>query len=252
MSKLSRKTCTVDGCTRKHYAKGLCRNHRLIEVGERCAIAGCEAIRYSKGMCRRHYELVGRYGSPTPTYSNVDDLPGEVWQPVPGWEAFYSVSDLGRVKSHPRSVTNSLGITKQFAPRILKSQPDAGGYLWLSLHDKPKLRRAKIHHLVLEAFIGPRPRRMVTNHKNGDKLDNRLENLEYVTSSRNNTHALRKGLRSPARGERQGKAKLTEDQVRYVRAMRGQKSHSALAKELGVAKSTIGHIQLRLTWRHLD
>ena len=100
----------------------------------------------------------------------------EMWKPIVNWP--YAVSDQGRVMRLKAARRTHPGL-------ILKSWPMYKGYLQVELREKPRRKRAAVHRLVLEAFIGPCPEGKEANHINGDKLDNRPENLEWVTSSEN-------------------------------------------------------------------
>lgn len=110
----------------------------------------------------------------------------EIWKDIPGYEGRYQVSDMGRVRS-----LNYLG-TKTV--RVLKPKTSRGGYLCVSLCKNGKIWYAKIHRLVYGTFIGidkPYLRRgkgsecWVINHKDGDRTNNRLSNLELITQAEN-------------------------------------------------------------------
>jgi hypothetical protein len=114
----------------------------------------------------------------------------------------------------------------------------------------------RVHRLVLLAFKGfPRPE-LECNHINGNKLDNRPENLEWVTASENVLHAFRLGLRvSPkagSPGERNGRAKLTSEEVLDLRArkQRGEKLRG-LAERFGISYSHAKTISARRAWSFL-
>lgn len=102
-----------------------------------------------------------------------------------------------------------------------------------------------IHKIVMEVFAGPRPDGMHINHKNGIKTDNRFENLEYVTPSRNQCHAIELGLAQPPKGS----GKLSAEQVLKIR--RSKLGRRKLAKKYGVDRTTIRDIKKRKIWKWL-
>lgn len=117
----------------------------------------------------------------------------ETWKPVVGLEKDYAVSDMGRVQ-------RLTGATNTFPGRILKPGK-VGGYLYVVL----KRKNYYVHHLVLTAFVGPRPEGQQCNHNNekGDKTDNRWpESLEWVTPKRNMEHAVATGLHKGMKGKK--------------------------------------------------
>lgn len=99
------------------------------------------------------------------------------WRPIPGWEGLYEVSRDGSICSRQRRV-----------PHILRPDTVRGGYQRVSLSRNGKVTRHMVHHLVLLAFVGPRPDGLDCNHRNGRRDDNRPENLEWVTRSENERH----------------------------------------------------------------
>jgi hypothetical protein len=107
-----------------------------------------------------------------------------------------------------------------------------------------------VHNLVLYAFVGPRPESFQTNHIDGNKTNNVLENLEWVTRRENILHAFTMGLIGA--GEKSHLSKLTEAQVLEIRAMdaQGVRRHD-LALLFGVQYVTIYDIVKRRHWRHL-
>lgn len=100
----------------------------------------------------------------------------EIWKDVSDYKGVYQVSNLGNVKS--------LKFGKE---RLLKPQPDKAGYLMLSLYIDGVVMIKKAHQLVVMAFLGYDPcgHRLVIDHINGDKSDNRVANLRIVTHSQN-------------------------------------------------------------------
>lgn len=109
----------------------------------------------------------------------------EIWKKIDGFPG-YEISNLGRV----RCFRNFNGkITNKY--RILNPIINKDDYYYVDLYHDRKQVHKRIHRLVLDSFVGPRPD-LVANHINGDKHDNRLENLEWVTAKENSTIAARK------------------------------------------------------------
>lgn len=108
--------------------------------------------------------------------------PDEEWRPVVGYEGLYEVSDRGQVRSLPRRLRG----------RILRPGLSAG-YPSVNLSVNGVGRVVKVHILLAEAFLGPRPDGSVTCHADGDRSNNVLSNLRYDTVSSNNLDTVRHG-----------------------------------------------------------
>lgn len=169
----------------------------------------------------------------------------EIWKPVVGYEGWYSVSNMGRVRRDaPGQGT--------FAPRVLTIHAHRPGYQLVTFSRDGKARHANtVHSVVAEAFMPPRPAGHQINHKNGNKRDNRLENLEYVTPKENTHHALRMGL-SEVRGHANGRAILTEAEVIAIRHRCTVKDDTwkNIAAEYEISRGALRHIVRRTTWKH--
>lgn len=119
----------------------------------------------------------------------MNETNAERWLPVADWEGLYEVSSLGRVRSLPRKDT----VGRFHAGKVLRQFPQRDGYLCVGVTYGPRRRLVRVHHLVLEAFHGPRPVRTEARHLNGDRLDNRAVNLAWGTKSENCLDQVRHG-----------------------------------------------------------
>jgi len=106
-----------------------------------------------------------------------------------------------------------------------------------------------VHRLVAAAFLGERPKGFTINHKDGNKLNSAPGNLEYVTMQANRRHAIENGLWGI--GERNGRAKLTEDDVRQIRMLFGKMPQHKIGKMFGVKRRAVRSIGLREAWKHV-
>lgn len=165
----------------------------------------------------------------------------EEWRPVVGYEDYYAVSSYGRVMRTRTAKGATVG-------RILKSNPSGRGYPGVCLHKNRESRFRTCHVLVAESFLGARPDGFKVNHKDGDKANSHLSNLEYVTVRENNRHALKMGLKVSVGGTDTSRtARLSREQVAEIRAS----SESALecAKRFGVSKKHIYEIRRGHVWK---
>lgn len=131
----------------------------------------------------------------------------EQWRPVVGYEGFYEVSDLGRVKSLDREIHYQDGRIYFLKGRVLKNQLLKSGYVNVNLSVNGKQRVYTVHALVASAFIEKGEHDTQVNHKDGNKSSNRLDNLEWCCQSHNMKHAYKNGLAMPTRGSTSGSFK---------------------------------------------
>lgn len=117
----------------------------------------------------------------------------ENWKDVliEGFEGIYQVSDTGKIKSLKRTVPHSFSGTMTIPERILKPNTVAFGYQQVTLNNLGKRKSAYVHVLVAAAFIGKKESGYEVNHIDEDKTNNKLSNLEYLTSKENNNYGNR-------------------------------------------------------------
>lgn len=116
----------------------------------------------------------------------------EEWRPVVGWEGYYSVSNQGRVRSEPRMTTRANGRSYPVKGRILRT-PATDGYPQVLLCGKGPDAMRRVHTLVLEAFVGPRPENADGCHSDGNKANNRVGNLRWDTRQSNSLDTVTHG-----------------------------------------------------------
>ena len=110
----------------------------------------------------------------------------EVWKDIKGYEGLYQVSNMGKIKSLKFSHGNK--------EKILKGNKEKFGYLVVTLYKNKGRKNFKIHRLVAETFI-PNPKNLPqVNHIDGNKQNNRIDNLEWCTAKENTNHAHKTGL----------------------------------------------------------
>lgn len=171
----------------------------------------------------------------------------EKWRAVPDWEGFYEVSNLGKVRSIPHQTARGVRGGKLLAQYIRED-----GYPEVYLFDKAHKRRrtARVHHLVLEAFVGKCPKGQEARHGPGGKLDAALKNLKWGTRAKN-VGPDRVRDHQSNRGEHHGLTHLTWDDVCKIRELLAEHyPQNALADLYHVSKQTITNIKYRRVWAH--
>ncbi len=165
------------------------------------------------------------------------------WRPVVGFEGFYEVSDDGLVMS--------LNYRRTGKAALLKTPPHASrqGYMRCLLRNGTTKASMLVHRMVAEAFLGPppHPSKWTVNHKDGDKLNNLLENLEWA-SPKDQVHHADEVLGKHRRGEKCGMAKLTNEQAAEIAERGRSESRVAIAAEFGIASASVYGIMTGQRW----
>lgn len=166
------------------------------------------------------------------------------WKPVVGFEGLYEVSDRGSI----RNARNG---------KLLKLQNSGNGYFKVGLCRSGQVHRHWVHRLVAMVFV-PNPHNLnVVDHLDGNKQNNRADNLEWVTSKENSVRAYLSGLIPELPtfyGEKHPNHVLTESQVFDIRTMYGSGTCSQrfLAKRFGVSQTTIKMIVNNRAWKEKE
>lgn len=162
----------------------------------------------------------------------------EIWKPIQGYEGLYEVSNLGRVKSLERMVNHRYG-QRTVRERILKNRPNKRGYHVVLLSENDNLMGFCVHKLVLSAFKEKPKNKPQGNHIDGNKDNNRLSNLEWVTNQENMDHAIDTGLMRKARGINHGLSKLSKNIVLEMRSLKDENTtYDEIADMFNVNRTT--------------
>lgn len=174
-------------------------------------------------------------------------MAAESWRPVVGMESSHEVSDAGRIRA--LGSTDALG--RRIHGRVLTNGRMSGRYVRVRLTHHGKHVERAIHILVLEAFVGPRPPGADACHGDGDRWNNRLDNLRWDSHAANQRDKITHG--TIARGARNGWAKLTEADVRALRDMvaAGATVKDA-AQAFGISDTHASQIVRRVRWGHVQ
>lgn len=201
------------------------KKHKWHSRGQRFDPAYLHQITQETGPGSSRKAPRGTIGERNESFNEV-----EVWCGIPGWPRYF-VSNLGRVKG----------------PRGLKKlTPDRDGYLRASLSRGGKSHTRAAHRLVLQAFAGGCGQH--ARHLNGDRTDNRLENLRWGTA-RDNMRDRREHGTWPT-GENHPRARLTPDVVRHIRALRASGvTNGQVSERMGIATHLVRSAVTN--WKHL-
>ena len=168
-------------------------------------------------------------------------LPGEVWRDVVGYEGLYSVSDEGRIYGHKRG------------GRVLRTPLYGHGYRYINASKCGVVRKKKVHHIVCEAFNGPRKPGQVCRHLDGNQHNNIPSNLKWGTPTENAQDAIRHGTHIclHQNGQKNTNAKLLASQVIEIRQKAKSMTQTAIAIEYGISQQNVDSIIKRKSWRHI-
>jgi NTP pyrophosphatase (non-canonical NTP hydrolase) len=179
----------------------------------------------------------------------------ETWVPAFGAEGYYEVSSLGRIRSVARDVRSKMSKTgtRRTNGRILKTNSISNaGYYSAKMSIEGKKVYWDLHRLVLQSFRPCSDNRNEVNHKNGNKLDNRIENLEWITRGDNVRHVYASGNKVTKKGSQVSISKLTESDIPVIRKLIANgATYKSVGDMYGVSYVAIIQIIKNKTWKHV-
>ena len=188
----------------------------------------------------------------------------EIWKDIPGFEKQYQASSLGRIRSVDRQlfVNNAWGSKsiKNYAGKLLnfRNKINGAGYYTVSLGT---YCHRDVHRLIAETFLKTPSKKHQVNHKNCNKLDNRVSNLEWLLPSENIQHMIlngrlnkhKKNMSFKISGEKNPKAKLTKDSVKRIKkSVLNGFPRRLVANMFGISYPTVTNIVNNKTWRNIN
>jgi len=171
----------------------------------------------------------------------------EVWEIIPEYDE-YAISNLGRVK---RVKDSSATYGRARAGHILKQADNQNGYLSVTLCKNGRKKTFWPHQIVMSVFHGERPNGKCVHHHNGDRHDNRLSNLSYVTFSYNSKDGYLNG--DIQRGEDRPNNKLKEGEVWLIKKLLAEKVMGKfIAKMFKISCGCVSQIKTCKSWTFVE
>lgn len=184
-------------------------------------------------------------------YTNTITINTIIMKDIIGYEGLYAVTESGKIWGYPKPHRYST-IGKNTKGRFLKPWLIGHGYETVSLYKEHKDKKFLVHRLIGSAYI-PNPQNLrEINHKNGNRLDNRVTNLEWVSSKENKAHAWKNGMYTHS-GENHYLAKLNPKKVRQIRQLH-QKGMNGMkiAKLMKISFGTAYGVLRGRSWSHIN
>jgi hypothetical protein len=127
---------------------------------------------------------------------SLENIEGEIWKDIDIFDGYYQISNFGRVKTSKRIITQSNGNTYIVKEKIRKVSIHTNGYIIISFTLNQKPYTFYVHRLVAHQFINNPKNKREVNHIDFIKINNNVENLEWVSSIENKSHkqVLKKGI----------------------------------------------------------
>lgn len=171
----------------------------------------------------------------------------EFWKEIPGWEGYYEVSSLGRI----RSIQRGSPLRKRlYGGGLVNLFEATDGYLVANLTVHGKRTQMKAHRAVLLAFVGHPHASQEGCHNDGNIHNNSLQNLRWDTRKNNALDSIIHG--TSLRGEKNGASKLTINKAKDILKLKNLHSCASVARQFDVSETTIANIWKGKAWKNLS
>lgn len=173
-------------------------------------------------------------------------MPIETWKDVRDFEGYYQVSNMGNVRSCDRVVACSRTGHRKLKGKNLACTINSVGYSVVILQkDGVHKESWRVHRLVAMHFLEKPEGKDVINHKDHNRSNNCVDNLEWCTSKENTAHMHAAGRNYAAFGEENASTRLSDDDVRTIRELATSTSHRKIAKMYNVSPQHVDRIVSR-------
>lgn len=171
----------------------------------------------------------------------------EEWVDIPGYEGHYQISNFGNARSLNRYISTPRGV------RLIKGVPlkltVRNGYYAICVHRGESQKTMSIHRVVALLFVPNPENKPQVNHKDANKLNNHISNLEWATPQENTQHASAHNLLNTARGTQKRNHLLNEELVREIKTLLAQGLKSGkVAKKVNVLPRMVYAVKTLRTW----
>jgi len=220
----------------------------------RCSVK----MKFNKIPCRTHCHSTYRAtGQPLCIGKGVFIME-EIWKDIPGYEGKYQASSIGRIKSLSREVFSPVAQKRLLPEIIMKQHFSRWGYFRVGLpcNITPSKRVEKdVHRLILLTFKGmpENPNKKHCNHIDGNKLNNAICNLEWVTCGENQKHAYDLGLKKRYFGDKSWKIKLSDSCFKMlIEELETSTNLTEVAHKYGVDPSYCSKLKSKKMKRYIN
>lgn len=171
----------------------------------------------------------------------------EIWKQIKDYPD-YEVSNLGRVKSIDRFITDTIGRKRYYQSKIL-SPIIRKGYYHVNLYNNKGIKIYRVNRIVAFVFIENINNKPFVNHIDGIKSNNRVENLEWCTCQENITHSIKNGLSKYTSGEKHGRSKLKYEDIPKIKELHKIYSARKISFIFNVCAQSIHNVLNNKTWK---